>query len=374
MRSFVNYSSYRIDMEAPSIALLFIMIVILLLGIATRKRAKKAFFDLETTQSLRGMAVIALLLGHLSSMCFAEGTALDSAGYWAVITFLFISGYGLQQRYAFANLDVTFWVKRLSRLYPPLWISLALFLILDYILIGMVHPWYEIVFNLLGGHFNGALVRVNAPAWFVQYILILYVLYFAVSRTVLPESTKLAMLFVAVAVLYLSLRFTPILRCHSIWLQYTLVFPLGVSFAFWHARYPGAMVWLKERKLLPGLLLFTCAILFLGWPGAAGSGSLSMILRPLPFLIALVMLLSLDTHLKWHSGLLLFLGNCSYEIYLLHLPFMVKYDFFLFRRPFVVAFFMYGMFIVSLAVVLQRVTAKCRGKMVNIRFLQQSTT
>ena len=69
------------------------------------------------------------------------------------------------------------------------------------------------------------------------------------------------------------------------------------------------------------------------------------VFRPIAFAGPIVIFLWIYKHIPLQSRFLSFLGNYSYEIFLLHVPFMAKYDFFLFRKPFIVYFFVYLAFL-----------------------------
>ncbi len=66
----------------------------------------------------------------------------------------------------------------------------------------------------------------------------------------------------------------------------------------------------------------------------------------------------------------MFLCNYSYEFFLLHFPLMVKFDFFLFRPPLYLFFFVYFGFIVVLAMVLHYLSNQVRRFFENILALQ----
>ena len=167
---------------------------VIVIGITSRK-TENHFFDIPTTTSLRGVAVLFLIFGHLSIKCLKDKMFFNLGGYWAVIIFLFISGYGLYQSYELSNTKNGFWEKRISKLYIPLWITLALFIVLDHFLIKLHHPLSELVFNFLGFHLNGVLVRVNAVAWFVEYVMVLYFIFWIVSKLSFSEEIKIFILF-----------------------------------------------------------------------------------------------------------------------------------------------------------------------------------
>lgn len=360
MTYFVNYSNYKIDVQNSAFTFGIIFFIVILCIVISKGKSQKKFLDIKTTQSLKGIAIIFLLFGHMASKCLNEKMFFRFGGYWAVIIFLFISGFGLTQKYGFNKIGKQFWIKRIKKLYIPLWISLMLFIFLDYFLINLHHPYYEIVFNFLGGHFSGALVRVNSVAWFVEYILLLYFIFFCVSYLSLSKILKVFLLVLLVIILSIIIRYTPIYRFHSIWLQYTLAFPVGVVFGYYYSHNRN-IEWSQKSFYLVTIILLISLGTFFWWNSLIPNITIIKIFHPLFLIIALIMLLILYCKISFHSKVLIFLGDYSYEIYLLHIPFMVKYDFFLFRKPLFVYFFVYCFFIIGLSVFMSRIIYGING-------------
>ena len=101
MSYFVNYSNYKIQLLNPYTTFGFIGLILGLLIIFTCRKNENNFFDIKTTQLLRGVALLFLILGHLSYMCLSEKMFFNSGGNWAITIFIFISGYCLHQKYQF---------------------------------------------------------------------------------------------------------------------------------------------------------------------------------------------------------------------------------------------------------------------------------
>ncbi|MCI5165720.1 MAG: acyltransferase [Candidatus Electrothrix sp. GM3_4] len=362
MVNFVTYSDYRIVLASSTTSFLMIFFILLIVIGITSKRTENHFFDIPTTTSLRGVAVLFLIFSHLSIKCLQDKMFFNLGGYWAVIVFLFISGYGLYQSYGLSNTENDFWKKRVSKLYIPLWITLALFIILDHLLIKLHHPLLEIALNFLGFHFNGVLVRVNAVAWFVEYVMVLYFIFWIVSKLSFSEEVKILILLFLCFSVYAMVRYTPVRNYHSIWLQYTIVFPTGIIFG----KYKNVLQALLSSKIKSRLLLLILSLIsvavFYKWNQLV-SISGSNILRPLSLIISIVLVSSLIETLNFQSTFLLFIGTYSYEIYLLHAPFMVKYDFFLYRKPFVIYFFFYFVVLLILSYMLSKISNMINGNL-----------
>ncbi|WP_448604603.1 hypothetical protein [Thermoleptolyngbya sp.] len=91
-------------------------------------------------------------------------------------------------------------------------------------------------------------------------------------------------------------------------------------------------------------------------------------LTRLLFASGLMLLVTLFVRFNRYSVGLKFLGDISYEVYILHSIFMVHYDFILFRGPLEVTVFVYLAFICALSLWLNRLSnsasnlifARCR--------------
>ena len=97
---------------------------------------EKLFFTEETSTTLRGIAILLLIFGHLSLKCVEGGWPFPYAGSWAVTTFLYLSGVGLAKTYGLQRIDRKFWIKRLRRIAFPVWLTYLLFYVLDFLLLG----------------------------------------------------------------------------------------------------------------------------------------------------------------------------------------------------------------------------------------------
>ena len=107
-------------------------------------------FNRYTSEMFKGIAIIFLLVGHYSAFCLEGAQPFEMFGEIAVIIFLFLSGVGLTKSYGFNKIDKIYLVKRLRRIMIPLWLTLALFYFLDFLLLIKFIPFWIYCPNLLG--------------------------------------------------------------------------------------------------------------------------------------------------------------------------------------------------------------------------------
>jgi peptidoglycan/LPS O-acetylase OafA/YrhL len=131
------------------------------------------------------------------------------------------------------------------------------------------------------------------------------------------------------------------------WTTYTLAFPLSVCLMAYRHFFIGKFQSLSNR--------FSPALVVL-WLTMAGL-FLTLQTARTPFLVALIVIsiIYLDT-LKSIPKFVLFLGNHSYEIYLIHFPFLVTYGFVFERKPVVLFFALYCGYVIVLGMILQKVS------------------
>jgi peptidoglycan/LPS O-acetylase OafA/YrhL len=329
--------------------------------------AGDVFFIQNSTLLLKGVAIVLLLLGHVSQQCVTGSEALPFrvTGNTAVVIFLFVSGVGLAKKYHL-KVNKNFWFKRVKKLALPIWLSLAFIIPLNYLLIGHADPSGQLILNFLGIFWTKF---PNSPCWFITYIIFLYAVYFIAA--IMPANRigiKLIILFLLPFIAAGVIIETGSFDHFVLWPQYSLVFPAGVVcglYAGHFKRYAD-----KLYNLSPILFMIAIFVLLgLYWTGFAVyrishlvpselyTQLVAALINPIPFILFLLLFVRLLEMRNWGSTILKFLGRYSFEMYLLHFPFMVYYDFFLFRRPLVFFFFVYGAVVLLLSILLQRVTA-----------------
>ncbi len=350
---FVNYSDYRIVLEQPYFTLSNMLLPICFLIVLTCEEGRDKFIDRSMSQTFRGVAILCVIIGHLATKCIEGRTLFVAGGYLGVTIFLFLSGYGIAIRYGLSKLHRVFWRKRFKRLYIPLWIALLLFLTLDMALIGLKHPLWEIAVNFLGIHLNGALIRIDSPAWYVGFLMHYYLIYYMVSHMRAKQATKLILLFLSDTALFAFIRLSPLHQELRIWLHYMFIFPAGAVVALYQRDFMEKLRSTGSLYLpVVVFVLLSSVCLFVSTEVSAGFRYFRMLLF-IPVFMSLALLFQ---KARVRSRFLVFLGKYSYEIFLLHLPFMVKYDFFLFRGPLLFSFYSYLGFVICLAMALQKLS------------------
>ncbi|MZP54689.1 MAG: acyltransferase family protein [Bacteroidales bacterium] len=333
----------------------------------TDRKKPDEHFTYNSTNAFRGIAVVLLLLGHLSEKCIAGVTYLEDGGRWAVVIFLFVSGVSLSKTYGLIDLDKRYILNRVRRLAIPYWLTLALFLFLDYCLIGHAYSVKRIILAI------GGIMYPWPPmghAWFITYLIFLYGLYYFVSLLKISTLKKVYTLFLLSYLSMLIIINTRLFNYFALWVIYTAVFPAAVFIGMYRNKildYLRALFG-KSRVFYVVIMLALLAYYLQG----SAHGWLSQpdnVLRtvhtfqPLTLVAFLSMLACIVDSFRYQSKMLLLLGEYSYEIYLLHFPFMEYYDFLLFRKPLVAYFFIYLLAIFLMSCIVRQIAKNVNQKM-----------
>jgi peptidoglycan/LPS O-acetylase OafA/YrhL len=330
---------------------------------AMRQKEIQDGFGIETGTTLKGIAVLFLIFGHLAIVCIEGEVAFEYAGDWAVVIFLFLSGHGLVKKYRFRNPGKKFMRKRVAKLMIPLWLTLLLFYVLDYQLLGKSYPWQQMVEAFLGILYTRP---PNAPAWFITFILFLYGVFYLACRLPVSDFVKPFALLIIYLVLLCLTAVTPLQGLLKKWIPYLVVFP-AAAFIAYHSSHIFKLVG-RFHEFSRLLYFGAIVVLFLFFYRASGisilcwvlpvekAAAMMEIIRPLYLISAVILTAYLLEIARFTSSFLTFLGLFSLEIFLIHLPFMESYDLFLVRKPLTFFFFVYLSVIIVLAFGLRRLT------------------
>jgi peptidoglycan/LPS O-acetylase OafA/YrhL len=319
-----------------------IFIAALLLSIKFVKKNK--IFPHSVTQELKGFAILAIIFAHIGYILSSDQRFLWPFSIMAgvgVNLYLFLSGYGLSMSNLKKPLSpIKFYKKRLISLYMPFWIILILFIILDFVLLGLTYSLSDMLKAGLGvfqtADINWAL---NSPLWFFTLIIAYYLIFPLIFMKKKLWLSAIILMILGCWLVYSNLAWmSDINRLYKV---HYLAFPLGMLLAwlvsgknFVSKKFNLIFIKLKlffAQKSAIGLLLYGLFILALiilvgygGYHSFAGSGTYK---EQLVSLLVMFGILLLFVFKKIQLGLLYIFGLYSYEIYLLHWPIISRYDF-----------------------------------------------
>jgi peptidoglycan/LPS O-acetylase OafA/YrhL len=303
------------------------------------------YFTRSTSQTLKAIAIFWMVCGHFYAFYVGGTTILRNAAEWGVLIFLIVAGMGLTKSYDFNNCGKKYIQRRLSKIMFGLWLTLALFYILDFFLLSTTYPWYEIALS-----FAGIIKKAspNATLWFISFILYLYVVFFLISKIRVPLQYKcILLLLTSFGTTALITRVPLLSNYFGGWTVYTFAFPLSACIMAYQNLFICKFQSFSNRF---------SPIFFTLWLTMAGLFLTLHTARTPFFVVFITILIFYLDKIKSIPKFVLFLGDHSYEIYLIHFPFLCAYGFVLGRKPVILFFALYCLYIILLGVALKKVS------------------
>lgn len=186
------------------------------------------------TTAMKGIAILCVLFGHVANSWGVRWfTPLGGIG---VSMFLIMSGYGLTLSYKKKGLQ-SFWKKRFIGVYIPYAILNIIGVVLD------KKTMTEALLSLV------LIKPFHAYWWFMQYLLIWYVVFWCVNKLPITEKHK-NILFISSAIIFFAVFKKPL------WAEQSCSFVIGIF---------GAKYTVGEKKALTiGILALLAGIFSLG--------------------------------------------------------------------------------------------------------------
>lgn len=260
------------------------------------------------TQQLKGLAIILVIIGHLSQTGFVNlAPVFIVAGGWGVAIFLFISGYGLSKSYLKTGITFQVILKRLRSVwFPYALVTLALLLMDHFIFKGSYTTLISLKL-LLATDFS---YSYDKTMWYISYIMMWYGIFYAVfSINILRKSHKVFLLFILSLILSLFIK-SPVLD----WNFYYFIFPFGVLIGC----YTDELMAIDKPRFY-GALAIVFSISIAVFSGSSDcfhdlSKTIYVALFCFSFLVCTLIIFYIT---QLESSFLKWIGAISYEIYLL---------------------------------------------------------
>jgi len=328
-----------------------------------RGKNKEGTLGRESTLALKGFAILAIIFSHIGYFLVADHSFLFPLSTFAgvgVDMFLLLSGFGLTMSALSKDMSIRdFYHRHAKKIYPPMWIVVAILFLADFFLLGRSYGAGYIAQTFAGFFPSAALwADVNSPLWFFTLILWFYFLFPLLFSRQRPWFSAIAIaVLTSVAVMVAAPLLPGVTYLYAL---HTLAFPLGVGLASLyslHAKRIDSFVDSFDTRLR---LLFLASLLAPLWFLTIHSGVGTPWAQYMSLALVGVVLLFFALQ-RSESQLLVILGTYSYEIYLLHWPLISRYDILYATLPASVATALYIAVFLVLAYLLRFAETKLLG-------------
>lgn len=332
---FVNYELNKLDISHPDLINLLIIFIFSFAVLLTTSKSDYKSNDILSilhTDQLRGLAIFFVVLGHLWVHVSKTKAQIILSGD-AVSLFLLLSGFGLvisakNRKQSFLD----FCSKRIKRVMFPYWIATTLILILDYIILNKTLPVNSLLVTFIGINTKTELTSLDYVRWFITFVLLWYILFYVIFikfQNIYSIHLLLGIAFILLPINYYIFHFS--------WYQF-FSFPIGCALSAYYDKF---MLKYKNNNFLfislsiAGLLyiLIYKILMSYGYINDKIIYSVPNILlsylseaNSLIFGISIILISGKLVNKGFKSNLLLILGRYSYEIFLLHGVFLIKYN------------------------------------------------
>ena len=256
-----------------------------------------ALLDRKYTTSMKGVAIIMIMLSHCTSYWGVYYTPFGSIG---VSMFLLLSGYGLNESYKHHGLK-NFWSRRLLRVMIPFVIAIALVtLFLERSLM-----W-----------FLGNVILIYPYYWFIAFIIYCYIAFWIVSKMFKNEWRWMMLLVLGIPCF---------IFVNS---NQAFAFTIGVLLS----EYKNKIETINDSKprALPKtggiLIILSIMLIAIKQCDIVRNGSLASLLPYIDLCIStfcslgIILVFCINDHFH-NNKFLYFTGVIAYELYLVHYPF-----------------------------------------------------
>lgn len=274
--------------------------------------------DKNVGNSLRGLAAIGVMLGHLTFMLPWYIHRLFP-GELFVGLFFFFSGYGLYVSLRRENYLDGFIKKKVAKIYLPFLLAEAFYTLLI-LTTQQEFTFKSFVLGSLG------IQLYNKVLWYVIELLIINILFYVISKY-LPRLSKRGILFTWIGIYVAFVLVGVAINIDTCWYLSTSAFLIGVVVALFQS--------FVQRILINGTGFVICLLFVLGYCGLCyiinTKDALSYI--PINYLITIVEMLLVPLFVLsiiflaqrfgvtfGSNSIMNPLGIFSYEIYLWHIP------------------------------------------------------
>lgn len=356
----------------------FMALLAIVLVATTRKRQEAPSLSLSATTELKGFAILAIVFAHIGYYLAENQHFLFPLSVLAgvgVDLFLILSGYGLAHSMTRKQPTLLqFYVRRMSRIFIPLWIVLSTVLVIDALGLHLFYPLKTIVQAIVGFFPKANLYEsLNAPFWYLSLLLLYYLLFPLFFSKRAPVLSAVALAGIAYKITHLKSLPVDIGVLGS-YHGHLLAFPFGIIlFSVLEESFPELQrFWMhlktffsKKSLFIQGMriaifLFFSSLICYFAIHSGVGKG----VSREQTISLSTVLFLLIAFAIKpFEQRFLSWVGSYSYEIYLIHWPLLYRYDVLYPLFPAGIVTFLYLWIFMGISQLVQRMSTQILNKL-----------
>ena len=282
-----------------------IIALLVLIIVGAKKSDSDGFLSKDQTNGLRGIAIIMVMCAHYYpylGISYGQGLVSLSltTGFLGVAIFLFLSGYGAMiSKIIKPDYLKRYLPKRLLRLYVPFLIVFVIDILIILLSTGKLDFSWLLMMPLLS--------LPNILNWYLKVQLGLYILFYIIASLCKKNKTIIGLSFLFCLV-FMVVGY--IIKISPFWYESTFAFPFGMLFA----NYRLAIYNFLNKHFKLCLILSTVVLAFGLLPYYFFGGVLLEIAFIISFLCIVIVICT-----RIYIYILRIIGNCSLELYLVHL-------------------------------------------------------
>lgn len=283
-----------------------VMLILLIAFFAVSKSIKNenSVFDRDSTATIKGLAMLGIVLHHIHNRLLFSSPLLSSIGYLSTAIFFFISGYGNSLSINKNNPNFTWALRKFLKIYIPYFVIYWLYFISNCIFYPTKIPTFK---ETIQDIFTISLP--NEISWFPKIIVLCFILHF-LSKKVFSNN-KILQCVLTIALLIIYVFFCWKIHLGKYWYNSVLCYPLGMLFA----TQKNKLLLLFNSQKKKNILLIITIILF----GITYSSSFFKWYIQLPCALLFTCICFVYTmQFKIKTKFISWIGNNSFEFYLMH--------------------------------------------------------
>ena len=353
--SFQNHDLMKLQIEDVKLFSQFLALIfgVLLFFPFRRNTTPSNLMDYNFTNSLRGIAMILIVVGHFNYYVLPNRNLLfiGYLGQIAVPSFLLLSGFAISESYKKNQLKF-FFEKRFLRVYTPLILATALMISIDsaFQQKNIYDLWSYI--KIISGF-----KTIDRNYWFLHFLFFWYFIFFIVFTAISQRKRALCLFGGALFPFIFTSFGGPAISA-------SLAFPAGVVISLHKKKIYSFLQLYDKKSIFSKIAIFISLMLIMEYFIYASPPATPILLRSISislYTLIILMFMLLLFAITFRNRVPVFyhfLGGISYELYLLHGFFMYSYDFILFKFPIYLSFFIYLFGVIIMSLALKKVSEK----------------